>query len=305
MCGVIAGIRVPDLAFARGVSALRHRGPDALGASAVGDVMLGHTRLAVQDLDHRSDQPFHRGDLVMSYNGELWGAPEIRALLEGGYGRVFETPGDTEVMAEALRTWGTTCLPRLQGMFAVAWTTGDGVLYAARDRFGEVPLHFHRGAPFMVASEVKALVAAGADPRRIEWVPPGCVVRSDGKRVEVTQWYDPPAAPTDVDPADAATQVGILLANGVLERAVSDVPVCTLLSGGIDSAAVALHLKRTFPDLVAYTAVFDPKSADLRAARVVAEALEVDLREVVVPTPTLDGLREVVRAIEMPHKAQV
>jgi asparagine synthase (glutamine-hydrolysing) len=86
---------------------------------------------------------------------------------------------------------------------------------------------------------------------------------------------------------------------------VSDVPVCTLLSGGIDSAVVAAHLVALYPKITAYTAVMDPKSPDLRSAREVAEHLGLTLIEVPVTAPSADDLASVVRAIEMPHKAQV
>ncbi len=90
-----------------------------------------------------------------------------------------------------------------------------------------------------------------------------------------------------------------------MERTVSDVPVCTLLSGGIDSAVVAAHAQRSIPGLVAYIAVMDPRSPDLRAAREVAEHLSMRLVEVEVPAPSAADLAGIVEAIEMPHKAQV
>ena len=97
-----------------------------------------------------------------------------------------------------------------------------------------------------------------------------------------------------------------LLAAATRKRMVtSDVPVAVLLSGGIDSSAVAFHARNHYPDLVGYTAVFDTKSKDLRCAREVAEHLGIELREVPVPAPTAADLAAVVRTIELPHKAQV
>jgi asparagine synthase (glutamine-hydrolysing) len=90
-----------------------------------------------------------------------------------------------------------------------------------------------------------------------------------------------------------------------MERAISDVPVCTLLSGGIDSAAVAYGLKQVLPGLVAYTAVFDKKSRDLKMARLAAEQIGIPLVEVNVPQPSTCDLASVIGHIEMASKAQV
>lgn len=306
MCGIFGSLGGSMNEARLAVQALAHRGPDAHRVVEVDGVVLGHTRLSILDLDKRSNQPFKRGPVTISFNGEIWNYRALRAWLES-YGSKFTTTGDTEVLAELLRLHGEKALPMLQGMFAVAWTDGSGTLYAARDRFGEVPLHCHLAEPFMVASEVKALLAAGAHPDAIHWVEPGSVlaVAPPGTVVRRRLWYGPYVKPAAPPLAEAAVALGALVVGGAQERAISDVPVCTLLSGGIDSAAVALALKERYPDLVAYTAVLDPKSRDLRAARVVAEALGVELREVPVAAPLDSELAAVVRAIEMPHKAQV
>jgi asparagine synthase (glutamine-hydrolysing) len=168
-----------------------------------------------------------------------------------------------------------------------------------------VPVHLARQDPPWVASEVKALRAADCYPASIEMVPPGTVLTITRAGVAAQRWYEPPAAPCADDRPTAAPRVRSLVLAGAEERTVSDVPVCTLLSGGIDSAAVAVALAAHFPHLVAYTAVHDPKSRDLRCAREVAHGLAIELREVPVPAPTAADLRSVVERIELPHKAQV
>lgn len=306
MCGVIGAVEAAPRSVEAGMKALLHRGPDAFGCQDVGAVVLGHTRLSVLDLRSRSDQPMRRGRTTISFNGEIWNYMELRGELRA-LGRKFVTSGDTEVVAHAIDAWGEDALPKIQGMFAIAWTKGDDVLHAARDRFGEVPLHYHFARPFMVASEVKALVAAGCRTDAIRWVAPGGIVTCGAGTgsFQTRRWYEPPADPVKVALPAAAREIAHLVRGGAIERSVSDAPACTLLSGGIDSAAVALALKTTIPDLVAYTAVMDPRSPDLRAARLVAGAIGVELREVEVPVPTQADLASVIRAIEMPHKAQV
>lgn len=298
VCGIIGAYGRPIEA---GIEALVHRGPDAQGQVELGELRLGHTRLAILDLDHRSDQPMTRGVTTMVFSGEVWNYKAVRRELERK-GRTFTTTGDTEVLATALDEWGSKALPRLEGMFAVAWTRGrtGRELHLARDRFGEVPLHVARGA---FASEQKGLTALGLQGREVG---PGehWVMQADG-RGQIRRWYEPPIAARELSLVDASREVGRLLEAGVVERLISDVPVCALLSGGLDSSAITLLAAKHMPGLVAYTAVHDPRSLDLRCAREVAQALGVELREVEVPLPTPDQLADVVRRIEMPHKAQV
>lgn len=305
MCGIVAGVDLPEPLAELAVLALRHRGPDAQDVKTLGRVTFGHARLAIQDLDARSNQPFYRDGSLLTYNGELWNAPELRDELRS-LGRAFTTTGDTEVLAVALAEWGVDALARLEGMFAFCWTDGEAML-VARDRFGEVPLHVgRRGDALVVASEVKALLAIGCDPRSIAWVEPGTLIEVTADDEKGGPWYEVSTANRMGLPIEAAAlKVGSLIHAGAAERRVGDVPVCTLLSGGIDSAAVALTLRQVRPDVVAYTAVMDPRSPDLKVARIVAEALDVELREVQVPAPGAEDLARVVEVIEQPSKAQV
>jgi len=287
--------------------ALKRRGPDADGVYRSGELSLIHTRLSILDLDERSDQPFTCGKTTLIYNGETWNWKGVRKELES-VGRKFETECDTEVVATALDEWGTDALPKLNGMFAAAWTTGDGVLRLARDRFGEVPLHVgKRGSSFLFASELKALLAAGASPSTFADVGPGERVEVDARgKIRTSRWHDPPIDAVETATEEAASELFRLLKRSVRDRAMSDVPVCTLLSGGIDSAAVAMLLREVVPDLVAYVAVLDgEKSTDVKRAREVAEFLGIELREVSVAVPSASDLSRVVGEIEMPFKAQV
>lgn len=299
MCGIVGGVGLPIKTVRAGLAVLAHRGPDASGVEEVAGVTIAHARLSILDLDRRSDQPFKRGAVVLSYNGELWNYRDLRKELRG-LGASFFTGGDTEVVAEAISRWGYGALSRMNGMFAIAWATSDGAVHLARDRFGEVPLHYTRRA---FASELKALRAMG-EAGGVD-VGPGEVVEMTAAGCTSRRWYEPPTTPTAVDLDEAAAAVYSHVERGTVERAISDVPVCTLLSGGIDSAAVAYFLARKVRGLVAYTAVMNERSPDLRAAREVAEAIGVELREVRVKAPSADDLARVVRAIEMPYKAQV
>lgn len=295
MCGISGG-------WGSGLLPLHHRGPDGSDSWTSKGLVLNHFRLAILDLSNASAQPFKRGDIVLVFNGELWNYAELRQELIS-LGETFRTSGDTEVLAAVLSRWGWKGLRKVQGMFAVAWTSDEGAtLHLARDRHGEAPLHVTSdGGPLLFASEVKAIPRN----RTTMMMEPGEVRQISRTGWWRVTWYSVPEGEADISFETARSQIKQLVDIGASERTVSDVPVCTLLSGGIDSAAVAWSLRRKIPDLTAYVAVMDPKSPDLRCARLVAEALDVRLVEVPVPAPTPDDYREVVRVIEMPWKAQV
>lgn len=308
VCGVYAGpAHVPA---GPALDAIAHRGPDARGEYVAGGWRLGHVRLAVLDIDRRSDQPFVKGPVALSYNGELWNYKAVRAGLEVA-GAAFGTAGDTEVFAAALES-GTDApgsLAGLEGMFAAAWVDGSGVLHAARDRFGEIPLHwgFRPDGWPVVCSELKGLLAAGVIPSTVQWVQPGTVLRFGSRHAQpvAIRWYSLSVRPRACTIEESSRRVVSELAAACRERAISDVPVAVLMSGGIDSTAVAALLREHVPGLVGYTVVHDPYSLDLRTARLAASWLGIPLREVPVPSPTADDFSRTVRVIEMSSKAQV
>lgn len=309
MCGIITAAGPLDLTPA--VAALSHRGPDAASITEAAGITLGHTRLAIQDPDARSDQPFRDGPITLTYNGELFNAPHVRHLVEADSPQqVWRTTGDTEVIAAALAVLGPqAALSALDGMFALAWADdrNPGTLYLARDRHGEVPLHVHRAAPLLAASELKAFRAlnrrcgkAVIDVEPGEW----WAITTTGK-ITRHVFHRLTARPTDMSRDEATGALTAALARSVDRRVIADVPVCALLSGGIDSAAIVLELTRHHPDLTCYTAVLNPRSADLRCARETAEILGTRLIEVPVSPPTADDLSRVIHQTELAYKARV
>lgn len=310
MCGIIAAAGHVDLTPA--VTALTHRSPDATAVIQEDGITLGHTRLAIQDPTPRSDQPYRDGPVCLVYNGELFNTPRVRALVEtADPSRTWHTTGDTEVVAAALAVLGPqAALPELDGMYALAWTDTrrPGTLMVARDRHGEVPLHVHRATPLLAASELKAFRALGRRCGKAAVdVPPGqwWELHPTGRITRHT-YHQLTARPAPHLTRDTATrELRRALAQAVDRRIIADVPVCALLSGGLDSAAIVAELTRHHPDLTCYTAVLDPKSPDLRHARTTADALGVTLIEVPITPPTADDLTRAVETIEQPYKAQV
>ena len=161
MCGISCIVDLGGDAVAAGSiekmnAKVRHRGPDGDGVFTWRNVGLGHTRLAIIDLDARASQPMHRDGYHLSFNGEIYNYREIRAALEREH-FTFHTQSDTEVLLAALAHWGVAALPRLNGMFAFI-INDNGNIFAARDRIGIKPLYFgSKNGVLAFASEIKSL----------------------------------------------------------------------------------------------------------------------------------------------------
>lgn len=143
-----------------GLALIRYRGPDGVGkwTSDNGQIALGHVRLSIIDLETGA-QPMHSKDgrYTIIYNGEIYNYVELRSELGEGN---FCTQSDTEVVLQAFQKWGSRCLSKLRGMFAIAiWDSVNKSLFLARDRFGIKPLYWTRTSKgFYFSSEIKALV---------------------------------------------------------------------------------------------------------------------------------------------------
>lgn len=165
MCGILGVIPTIDHnRFQSALDRLTHRGPDGEGIwqHPLGNITLGHRRLAIIDLKPEAAQPMSLGNLTITFNGEIYNYRELRLELEG-LGFHFRTGSDTEVLLAAYRQWKEHCLDKLKGMWAFAiWNEDDKTLFLARDRFGEKPLFYsQKNNQFVFGSEMKALMALG------------------------------------------------------------------------------------------------------------------------------------------------
>lgn len=305
MCGV-AGSWQAAWDVEDALRRIRHRGPDAQGVEREGDVVHGHVRLSILDLDARSDQPYRVPGGLLSYVGECWNYRELRRDLEVR-GVEFVTEGDTEVVARTIEAHGVhDALLLMRGQYALAWTETGGDTWLARDRLGEVPLYLREADGSLLgpggvtwASERRAWdppYAADAVA-----VPAGHYVRL-GDVLDWRRYYEPRTEPaTDVTPGLVLS----LVEEAVEDRLQADVPVAFLASGGLDSSLILAIVARNRPDVVAYRArLRGRESRDWDAAERVCQALGVELRDVEVDHH--DGTaRDAVRVIETPMKAQV
>ena len=147
MCG-IAGYIGNKMPYEKNIhncmKSLANRGPDGSGIYQSRDhknILLIHRRLAIIDLDQRSNQPFRVGNKLLIFNGEIYNYIELRSQLKT-LGYKFVTDSDTEVLAKSLLQWGDLALSKLEGMWSFAWFDEEsGELLLSRDRFGEKPLY--------------------------------------------------------------------------------------------------------------------------------------------------------------------
>jgi asparagine synthase (glutamine-hydrolysing) len=279
MCGVVGWVDF-DRRLSEEQASLRLmtatmalRGPDAEGVWLDEHVGLGHRRLAVIDLPGGT-QPMtveHDGAVlaVLTYSGEVYNYRELRQELQG-HGHRFRTKSDTEVVLRAYLHWGESFVERLNGMFAFGlWDCRHEKLVLARDRMGVKPLYYYPTAHgVLFASEPKGILAHHLVPTEVDTdglraaltavktpgecmyrgvyeVRPGhlMVVDRAGRR-ERAYWSLRPREHTD-DLDTTVKTVRELLADIMTRQMIADVPVCTLLSGGLDSSAVTALAARS------------------------------------------------------------
>ncbi|WP_369373353.1 asparagine synthase (glutamine-hydrolyzing) [Streptomyces sp. cg36] len=272
MCGITGWVsydrdlttRLPSLR--RMTDTLAARGPDAQGHWTGRHAALGHRRLSIVDLDG-SAQPMTahtaHGPVVLTYSGEVYNFPELRAQLRGR-GHRFTTTGDTEVVLRAYLEWGEDLVDHLVGMYAFGvWDGRTDTLLLVRDRLGIKPLYYHPTPDgLLFASEPKAILAhpdvtptVGLDglreimfgvktPGQAVWqgmreLPPGQLAVLDRSGLRRRTYWTLTARPHSDGRTRTAEQLRALLEDVVREQLVADVPRCTLLSGGLDSSAIA------------------------------------------------------------------
>lgn len=285
--------------------------------------------------------------LVLSYNGELYNTADLRAELESR-GHRFSGHSDTEVLLHAFSEWGAGCLPRLNGIFAFAlWNEREQRLFLARDRLGVKPLFYaRRPGLFLFASELKALLAHPAvepvvdreglaevlvlGPARtpghgvfqgVSELQPGCWLTYDRNGLRAGAYWRLESHPHNDDLETTVARIRELLEDAAERQLVSDVPICALLSGGLDSSALTAFAARacaregrrlrTFSvDYVGNDIHFRPNdfqpTSDAPWVRRVSEFLGTDHQEVLIDTAGLvDALTTAVHARDLPGMADV
>ena len=315
MCGItgilafnLAG-RVHAINLSRATDLLSHRGPDHRGTFIRESCSLGHRRLSVIDLSPEAAQPMSdlSGRYTIVYNGEVYNYREIRhELIQKGH--TFRTRSDTEVLLQAWMEYGSHCLDKLNGFFAFAiYDEKEHKLFMARDRFGIKPLYYYIDEDkFIFASEMQSVLAYGLEKElnyealhtylQFNYIPapgtilenihvllPGHFAEVKDRELRIQRYYDIPYDPAR-NPASRLSydrqqqKLTELMEVSVQRRLVSDVPLGTFLSGGIDSSVISTLAKRHKEDLRTFSIGYadEPFFDETEYAKLVAKKIGSD-----------------------------
>jgi asparagine synthase (glutamine-hydrolysing) len=341
MCGIIGIVsKTPQVQrawLAIGRDAMTHRGPNDSGEwwSVDGRVGLAQRRLSIIDLSPAGHQPMHdaAGTLSIVFNGEIYNFANLRdELIAKGHG--FRSHSDTEVILAAYREWGTECLARFNGMFAFAlFDARQQAVFLARDRAGEKPLFYYQvNGVLRFASELKALLADPALPRRIDTTAldcylamgyvPGerCMLQGFNKlppahallfdletgQAKIWRYWQLPdleaASSRPIDEAGLLDELEALLEDAVRSQMVADVPVGVLLSGGVDSSLITAMAVRSSSQVQTFTIGFPGhgKLDETEHARFVARHFGTRHTELMAEPATADLLPRLARQFDEP-----
>ncbi len=340
MCGIAGAIDLrtrrpfPGWRLVAMLGAIAHRGPDEEGAHAESGLALGSRRLSIVDL-RGGHQPISNetGDVWVSFNGELFDYPELRADL-AARGHHLATSCDTEVWVHLYEELGEEVFARLKGQFAVAlWDGSRRTLYLARDRVGICPLHYAEQDGWLLwGSEIKSLLASGMIDARpdaaginyiftficssttrtcfqgVRSLAPGHYLKIRDGRVEDRRYWDldfPDAGDERIfaDPDRASEELEDLLRRAVRRRLRGDVPVVSYISGGLDSTTVlGLSSQELGHPLPAFTVGLEQAGPDERPQAVEsAAALDCPLTSVVMSREQIaTAYPDLIRAAEAP-----
>lgn len=269
--------------------AIRHRGPDDEGIHSEACACLGHVRLSIIDLSSAGHQPMtnENGDLWITYNGEIYNYRQIQNAL--GQPHRFTSKCDTEVLLHFWEERGVKALDALNGIFAFGvWDSKREQLTLARDQCGIKPVYYwQRGNKLVFGSEIKAILAAGI-PRSLNYaavaehftfqnifddktffndvhlLPAGCYLQFDRRGARVARYYEIEFAEQSLETSPEAVQEQLLscFSASVTRQLVSDVPVGSYLSGGMDTGSIAAIAARAIPKMHTFSCGFDVGSED-------------------------------------------
>ena len=294
-----------------GIKVLSKRGPDAQNTKILSPIVgFAHARLSILDVSSAGNQPMHSGDgnFTIIFNGEIFNFRELRDRFLKG--ERLLSGSDTEVLLRLYTKLGKDCLQHLNGFFAFAiYDHNKGTVFLARDRYGIKPLHIYSDKSVVIfASELKAILAfpikkeidfsslylylqlnyvppSNSMLRNIQKLQPGCsaLINSNGE-LSFEMYYSIPYRPgqiinaREMDYESAKSKLRQLIEMAVEKRLVSDVPLGTFLSGGIDSSIISACAVKRVPGLNTFSLGYkdNPFFDETEYANLVAKKLKTN-----------------------------
>jgi asparagine synthase (glutamine-hydrolysing) len=291
MCGIVGFNWSDPSLIARMTKTIEHRGPDDEGAYVDDRVSLGNRRLAILDISPKGHQPMAFEHLVITFNGEIYNFREIKEELEAK-GYRFISDCDTEVILYAYHLWGPACVEKLNGMWGLCiYDKKARTLFLSRDRFGVKPLYYYfDGRRFIFGSELKTIrchkLDFSIDSAAVNFylyqkyigndltIFKNCyklkpsenlLFDLDRRTITRTKYFDLESRIAEqqaVPLTDRLESVEGLLVDAVEKRLVSDVPIGSFLSGGVDSSLISAIISKRHNNFKTFSVGFKEKSYD-------------------------------------------
>jgi len=267
-----------------------HRGPDDEGIYLDKNLGLGHRRLAIIDLTKTGHQPMsnEKRDIWISYNGKIYNFLDLRKKLEK-LGHRFKSKTDTEVILHSYEEWGVDSVKKFNGMFAFAlWDERKKKLFLVRDRYGIKPLYYYSdGKQIIFASEIKAILENKEVPRKvcleglkeyftfqniysdktlfdeIRLLSPASILEvGENNKIKITKYWDFEFKPKKISYKECTEKVREIFEKAVKNQLVSDVPLGSYLSGGMDTGSIVAVASRYLPHFLTFTGGFNLSAAN-------------------------------------------
>lgn len=337
MCGIAGFIGFENNdALAQNANRIQqHRGPDFQQIWSDGYIALAHQRLSIIDLSEAGNQPIHKHNLVIIFNGEIYNYKELQQKLEKEKQVTFNSASDTEVVLEMYKQYGVACLDHFIGMFAFAiYNKDNGELFLARDHFGIKPVFYTCiNEAFAFSSELKTLVNIPGFNRNINhkalvssinyrWVsgnetmfndtfklPPAhyIIFRKDSGFSMKKYWDLQENIATKSGEEQLIDEVAENIEKSVARHMVADVPVSSFLSGGLDSSLISVLAKKINPNLSTFTIGTSDKDQqvekmppDEKYARIVADTFGFDHHEITISPDIIKDFPKMVKTLDEP-----
>ena len=313
----------------------QHRGPDNQSIWYDDNIALAHQRLSIIDLSEAANQPFHKGDFVIIFNGEIYNYKELQVKLQTEKKVEFITSCDTEVILEMYNHYGNECLDFLIGMFSFAiYNKETSDLFLARDQFGIKPLFYTQiNEALAFSSELKTLINIPGFNKSINhkalvssinyrWVsgnetmfngcfklpPAHYILYNNQYGIKLVKYWElNDKAKLSSDENITAEEIAKTMVASVNRHMVADVPVSSFLSGGLDSSLISVLAKKTNRKLSTFTIGISDKDQriesmpdDERYARILADTFDLDHHVIKISPDILNNLPEMVRILDEP-----
>lgn len=309
MCGIIGGNWFTSKKQTNTqLQKIIHRGRDASSVEKINSVFVGHNRLSIQDLSDTANQPMWNSDktICLVYNGELWDSSYTKELRDK-ITIPFRTKSDTEIILNGYQQFGVDVFKELDGMFSFAIVdTKINKIFVVRDYVGELPLWYaiDNDGKLVFCSEKKGLPLSDLYEKQVKAIYPGTYLQYDYETLEhdIITYYKLPTEIINDDRDTIVKNIRTMLEEAVKVKMVSDVPICTILSGGIDSVITTYILSRIKPDIEAFVVSMgdgDTKNDDIKYARIAAKEFGVKLHEIILTEKDVeDAIKETLYVIE-------